>query len=235
MLQSEAVQHWLLAALDESSDAIVVVDRIGREVVRNSVARRFAGARTGEVLAEEAIAELRAGRADRPQLRTRAPALRSAPPGAAAARVPVAPRRRDRRRGRVHPRHLGVAAGRERAARLRRQRESRAEDADRRARPARGDDGRDRRRRGGATARRPGRARGRPARAHRRRPARPQHDRSAGGADPRADAGAAARSRNASTSCRPRPTRPRCRCIVGPEPPDIEIFCDHAPDAQRAR
>lgn len=56
--QSEAVQHWLLAALDESSDAIVVVDRIGREVVRNSVARRFAGARTGEVLAEDAIAEL---------------------------------------------------------------------------------------------------------------------------------------------------------------------------------
>jgi two-component system sensor histidine kinase SenX3 len=58
VLQSEAVQHWLLAALDESSDAIVVVDRIGREVVRNSVARRFAGARTGEVLAEEAISEL---------------------------------------------------------------------------------------------------------------------------------------------------------------------------------
>ena len=58
VLQAEAVQHWLLAALDESSDAIVVVDRIGREVVRNSVARRFAGARTGEVLAEEAIAEL---------------------------------------------------------------------------------------------------------------------------------------------------------------------------------
>jgi two-component system sensor histidine kinase SenX3 len=58
VMQSEAVQHWLLAALDESSDAIVVVDRIGREVVRNSVARRFAGARTGEVLAEEAISEL---------------------------------------------------------------------------------------------------------------------------------------------------------------------------------
>jgi len=58
VMQSEAVQHWLLAALDESSDAIVVVDRIGREVVRNSVARRFAGARTGEVLAEEALAEL---------------------------------------------------------------------------------------------------------------------------------------------------------------------------------
>jgi two-component system, OmpR family, sensor histidine kinase SenX3 len=58
VLQSEAVQHWLLAALDESSDAILVVDRIGREVVRNSVARRFAGARTGEVLAEDAITEL---------------------------------------------------------------------------------------------------------------------------------------------------------------------------------
>jgi two-component system, OmpR family, sensor histidine kinase SenX3 len=58
VLQSEAVQHWLLAALDESSDAIIVVDRIGREVVRNAVARRFASARTGEVLAEEAIAEL---------------------------------------------------------------------------------------------------------------------------------------------------------------------------------
>jgi len=58
VLQSEAIQHWLLAALDESSDAIVVVDRIGREVVRNAVARRFAGARTGEVLAEDAITEL---------------------------------------------------------------------------------------------------------------------------------------------------------------------------------
>jgi two-component system sensor histidine kinase SenX3 len=55
---AEAVQHWVLAALDESTDAIVVVDRIGREVLRNAVARRFAGARTGEVLAEEAIAEL---------------------------------------------------------------------------------------------------------------------------------------------------------------------------------
>jgi two-component system sensor histidine kinase SenX3 len=55
---AEAVQHWLLAALDESTDAIVVVDRIGREVVRNAVARRFAQARTGEVLAEEAVTDL---------------------------------------------------------------------------------------------------------------------------------------------------------------------------------
>jgi two-component system sensor histidine kinase SenX3 len=55
---AEAVQHWMLAALDESTDAIIVVDRIGREVVRNAVARRFASARTGEVLAEEAINDL---------------------------------------------------------------------------------------------------------------------------------------------------------------------------------
>src|SRR6185436_7826117 len=56
--RSEAVQHWLLAALDEATDAIVVVDRIGREVVRNAPARRFQGARHGEVLAQEAVDEL---------------------------------------------------------------------------------------------------------------------------------------------------------------------------------
>jgi two-component system sensor histidine kinase SenX3 len=55
---SQAVQHWLLAALDESSDSIIVVDRIGREVLRNAVARRFAEARTGELLAEEAVTDL---------------------------------------------------------------------------------------------------------------------------------------------------------------------------------
>ena len=55
---SQAVQHWLLAALDESSDSIIVVDRIGREVIRNAVARRFAEARTGELLAEEAVTDL---------------------------------------------------------------------------------------------------------------------------------------------------------------------------------
>jgi two-component system, OmpR family, sensor histidine kinase SenX3 len=55
---AEAVQHWLLAALDESTDAIVVVDRIGREVVRNAGARRLAAARTGEALAEETLADV---------------------------------------------------------------------------------------------------------------------------------------------------------------------------------
>ena len=47
---------------------------------------------------------------------------------------PLRARRRGRRRGRVHPRHLRGAPRRERAPRLRRQREPRAEDADRRAR-----------------------------------------------------------------------------------------------------
>ncbi len=56
--RSEAVQHWLLAALDEATDAIVVVDRIGREVVRNAPARRFDGARHGAVLARDAVDEL---------------------------------------------------------------------------------------------------------------------------------------------------------------------------------
>jgi len=56
--RSEAVQHWLLAALDEATDAIVVVDRIGREVVRNAPARRFDGSRHGEVLARDAVDEL---------------------------------------------------------------------------------------------------------------------------------------------------------------------------------
>src|SRR5262245_41235124 len=56
--RSEAVQHWLLAALDEATDAIVVVDRIGREVVRNAPARRFKGSRHGEVLARDAVDEL---------------------------------------------------------------------------------------------------------------------------------------------------------------------------------
>ena len=56
--RAEAVQHWLLAALDEATDAIVVVDRIGREIVRNAPARRFSGARHGQVLAQDAIDEL---------------------------------------------------------------------------------------------------------------------------------------------------------------------------------
>ncbi|MFM8236565.1 MAG: sensor histidine kinase [Actinomycetota bacterium] len=58
---SEAVRQWLLAALDEHDDAVVVVDRIGREVVRNRAARRHAEARTGELLADPALTELLAG------------------------------------------------------------------------------------------------------------------------------------------------------------------------------
>jgi two-component system sensor histidine kinase SenX3 len=62
--RAEAVQHWLLAALDEATDAIVVVDRIGREIVRNAPARRFSGARHGQVLAKDAVDELLSGALD---------------------------------------------------------------------------------------------------------------------------------------------------------------------------
>jgi two-component system sensor histidine kinase SenX3 len=55
---AEAMQHWLVGALDQSPDAIVVVDRIGREVIRNVAARRFEGARHGEVLAQDALDDL---------------------------------------------------------------------------------------------------------------------------------------------------------------------------------
>lgn len=56
--QAESMQHWLVGALDLTSDAIVVVDRIGREVLRNEAARCFVGAKHGEVLAEDALREL---------------------------------------------------------------------------------------------------------------------------------------------------------------------------------
>jgi two-component system sensor histidine kinase SenX3 len=55
---AEAGQSWLQRALDEATDAVVVVDRRGDEVVRNEAARRLAGARTGEALADDALAEL---------------------------------------------------------------------------------------------------------------------------------------------------------------------------------
>jgi len=55
---AEALRMWLLAALDEHDDAVVVVDRIGREVVRNRESRRRAEARTGELLAEPALVGL---------------------------------------------------------------------------------------------------------------------------------------------------------------------------------
>jgi two-component system, OmpR family, sensor histidine kinase SenX3 len=56
--RSEAVTNWLRAALDEASDAIFVVDRVGREILRNGAARRVHGARPGDVLADDAIREL---------------------------------------------------------------------------------------------------------------------------------------------------------------------------------
>lgn len=55
---AEAMQHWLVGALDETEDAVLVVDRIGREVARNRSASRFTGARHAHALAEEAIGDL---------------------------------------------------------------------------------------------------------------------------------------------------------------------------------
>lgn len=56
--RAEAIQSWLLSAFDEVDDAVVIVDRLGREVARNRSALRLAGARTGELLAEPALLEL---------------------------------------------------------------------------------------------------------------------------------------------------------------------------------
>ncbi|GIU85521.1 MAG: hypothetical protein KatS3mg009_0036 [Acidimicrobiia bacterium] len=55
---ARAMQHWFVAALDETDEAIVVVDRIGREVLRNRSAQRFTGARHAHALAEEAMHDL---------------------------------------------------------------------------------------------------------------------------------------------------------------------------------
>ena len=55
---AEATQHWLKGALDEAADAVVVVDRIGREVVRNAAARQIVDSRHGDVLAEDALDEV---------------------------------------------------------------------------------------------------------------------------------------------------------------------------------
>jgi two-component system sensor histidine kinase SenX3 len=56
-VEAEAMRHWLTGALDESRDAVVVVDRIGREVFRNDAAHRFDG-RAREALAADALREL---------------------------------------------------------------------------------------------------------------------------------------------------------------------------------
>jgi two-component system sensor histidine kinase SenX3 len=56
--RAESMQHWLVGALDQAPDGIVVVDRIGREVLRNGAAQHFEGARHGEVIAEDALTEM---------------------------------------------------------------------------------------------------------------------------------------------------------------------------------
>ena len=100
--RAEAVQHWMLAALDEATDAIVVVDRIGREIVRNAPARRFDGARHGEVLAQDAVDELLHAALDGVTSQ-RELQLYGPPPQVLQLRsFPAATRRRGGRRGGVH-------------------------------------------------------------------------------------------------------------------------------------
>ncbi len=67
---AEAAQHWLVGALDQAPDGIIVVDRIGREVLRNAAAHDFQGARHGEVIAEDALDRAAAAGADRSRRRT---------------------------------------------------------------------------------------------------------------------------------------------------------------------
>jgi two-component system sensor histidine kinase SenX3 len=55
---AEAMQHWLVGALEQASDGVVVVDRIGREVLRNRAARSVGRARHGDVLAQDALDQL---------------------------------------------------------------------------------------------------------------------------------------------------------------------------------
>jgi two-component system sensor histidine kinase SenX3 len=59
--RAESVQHWLRGALDEARDAIVVVDRIGREVFRNAAGLQLVGAQPGSVLTQDALDDVLAG------------------------------------------------------------------------------------------------------------------------------------------------------------------------------
>ena len=187
------------------------------EVFRNAAAARYRQARHARRGRAERTDRLAARRgARRRDAGERELELFGPPPhGPASAGRPARRRRRD---------PLGAVAfvhdvsetpsGRERPAGLRRQREPRAEDADRRARAPRrdagvGDDA--------AVSAAAGRADGREAErlgADRRRPARPEPDRGAGGTDPRArSACRRARRRRPSSACDPRrsPAASRCR------------------------
>ncbi len=220
------MQHWLLAALDEASEAIVVVDRIGREIVRNAAARHVTGARHGDLLAEDALldvlAEAREGHSSERLLQLYGPPpqvlqLRAFPlrregevVGAVAFARDVSEARRVesvRRDFVANVSHeLKTPIG---ALALLAETISATDDVAVVQR----------------LAERVG-TRGRSAVAHRRRSARPQPDRSPGGADPAAPSRSRSSSPRRSTSCRPRPTRGDVPVRVTPRPPDIEVICD---------
>ena len=188
------------------------IDRLGREVVRNAAARKFEGARHGDVLAEDALAELLqqaiAGRVAARELQLYGPPrqvlqLRAFPLHAEGEVIGAVAFTHDVTEGRrvesvrrdfvANVSHeLKTPIG---ALGLLAETMAAADD------PAVVQQLAQRVRAGS-----------RPPRADRRRPPRPVNDRGPGSADPRAAAGRAARSPNRSTSCRPRPKSPACRC-----------------------
>ena len=166
----------------DPSRGVVVVDRDGIEVFRNEAAERF---RERAALGRRRRADHRA-RCSRVRWRARSreQELQLFGPPRVVLRlraVPLVVDGEPTRRGGVRPRRLGDPPGRQRPPGLRRQREPRAQDADRRARAARRDAGRGGRSRGGASAGRTTGQGSRAARPDRRRPARPESDRDAGG------------------------------------------------------
>ena len=219
--EAEATQHWLVGALDQAADG----DRRRRSDRTGSVAQRRRartsdGARHGDVIAEDALAELLQHALERPRRRTRDPALRTAAPGAA-----PAARFRSDAEGEV----IGAVAFTRDISEARRvesvRRDFVANVSHELKTPigalgaARRDDGGHRRRRRDAAARRPRRARVRSPRAASsttcstsRRSRRRKRRR-----------GSRSRSRcsspRPSTTCRPRPTPPACRSASRPRRP----------------
>ncbi len=189
----------LLAALDELRQGVLVLDADGIEVFRNAAAERYRDARHADAVVAGALDAL-ISRALNGERCERELQLHS-PPRAVVhlSAVPIGVDRAAARRGGVRERRVGDAPGRERAPRLRRQREPRAQDADRRARGAGRDAGGRGRSRGDPAARRAHRQGSRAAGADRRRPARPE---------PHRDPGVAAAGAGAARGPRRRRGRP---------------------------
>ena len=160
----------------------MILDVDGHEVYRNPAAERYREARHSDAVVAAGLDALVSRALQRRACEREQQVF--GPPRAVVhlSAVPIgSPERPLGCRG-VRRRRVGDAPDRERAARLRGQRESRAQDPDRRARGAGRDAGRRGRSRGHPPTRRADGKGGRAPGAHRRRPARPQPDRNAGSA-----------------------------------------------------